>query len=411
MIGRSGIMGTLGLSRHGGHAPYNQADQSFLMDIAFRTALAVENIRLFDSLRSEISEREAAHEALDISERRFRAIFQATALGIKVLDLDGNILQTNLAYDNMIGHEQGELFGRHFADFIHPDDRRRALELFHDIKMSGAFYTRFEHRGLHRDGSAVWMKTIFTSVRHAGDDRSRDFVVGIIENISDQKRIAQEMEELNNRLQGSLEMERLRLAQELHDNPMQTLYAAIYQIEELRNTVDPKAKAALQNVNNDIKSVLDGLRATAKELRPPTLFSFGLEHAIRSHVDDIRDRYPNIKVSLSLAHDRQLLPERARLALFRVTQQSLSNVLRHAEATEIKVRFSFDAEEVRLEVSDNGKGFEVPRNWIQLVRNGHYGLAGASERIQALGGSLNVKSQPGSSTVVTVVIPWKKLQD
>ncbi|MEW6402701.1 MAG: ATP-binding protein, partial [Chloroflexota bacterium] len=189
--------------------------------------------------------------------------------------------------------------------------------------------------------------------------------------------------------------------------------AAIYQIEELRNRegIDPALKNSLQSVNDDIKTVLDGLRATAKELRPPTLFSFGLEHAIRSHVDDIRDKFPNIKISLSLAHDRQLLPEKARLALFRIAQQSLSNVLRHAEATEANVRFSFDAEEVRLEISDNGRGFDVPKNWIELVRNGHYGLAGASERIHALGGTLHVQSKPGESTVVAAAIPWRSLQD
>jgi signal transduction histidine kinase len=84
------------------------------------------------------------------------------------------------------------------------------------------------------------------------------------------------------------------------------------------------------------------------------------------------------------------------------------NVLRHAEATEVKVRFSFDAEEARLEVSDNGKGFEVPSNWIEFVRQGHYGLAGAAERINSLGGTLQVESQPGKSTIVRVVIPSKE---
>ena len=411
MTGRTGVLGAISLSRHSGHPPFDHADQSFLMDIASRTALAVENSRLFESLRREISERKAASEALDVSERRFRAIFEATALGIKVLDLDGNILQANSAYESMIGYELWELVGRHFADFIHPIDKSRAVDLLRNITMSNASYARFEHRGLHKDGSLVWMKTVFTSIKNTGSDKNPAFVVGIIENINEQKRIAQEIEELNDRLHGSVEMERLRLAQELHDNPMQTLYSAIYQVEELRNAADPELKDSLEKVNDDIKVVLDGLRSTAKELRPPTLFSFGLEHAIRSHVDDIRDKYPGIKISLSLAHDRQLLPEKARLALFRVAQQSLSNVLRHADATEVKVRFTIDAEEVRLEIVDNGKGFEVPRNWIELVRHGHYGLAGAHERIQALGGSFSVQSQPGNSTTALAVIPWRNLQE
>jgi signal transduction histidine kinase len=234
------------------------------------------------------------------------------------------------------------------------------------------------------------------------------FVVGIVENITEQKRIEMEMAELNSRLQSSMELERLRLAQELHDNPMQALYSAIYRIEELRAAADPELKTALEKVNDDIKSVLQGLRATAKELRPPTIFNFGLENAIRSHTDDFEERHPGIKISLSLAHDRQLLPERVRLALFRVFQQSLANVLRHAEATKVQVRFSFDAEEARLEIIDNGKGFEVPSNWIELVRQGHYGLAGAAERVHTLGGTFQVESRPGNSTIVRAVIPWKE---
>jgi len=232
--------------------------------------------------------------------------------------------------------------------------------------------------------------------------------VGIVENITEQKRIEMELAELNSRLQSSMELERLRLAQELHDNPMQALYSAIYRIEELRTMADPELKAALEKINNDIKIVLQGLRATAKELRPPTIFNFGLENAIRSHTDDFEEKHPDIRISLSLAHDRQLLPEKVRLALFRVFQQSLMNVLRHAEATEIKVNFSFDAEEARLEVTDNGRGFEVPSNWIEFVRQGHYGLAGAAERVNTLGGTLKVESRPGNSTTVRVVIPWKE---
>jgi len=408
LIGRSSVLGTINLFRHKGHRPYNIEDQSFLVDISYRMVLAIENCRLFDSLRAEISERKSAEQALDISQERFRSIFESTTLGIKVLDLDGNILQTNSSFQTMIGYTESELFGRHFQDFIHLDDVNRASKLFHALKVSGVPFFRFEHRAVHKDGSLIWVKTVFSVVRRGGGDDGPAFMVGIVENITEQKRIEMEMAELNSRLQNSMELERLRLAQELHDNPMQALYSAIYRIEELRAKADPELKEVLEQVNGDIKMVLQGLRATAKELRPPTIFNFGLENAIRSHTDDFEEKHPDIKISLSLAHDRQLLPEKVRLALFRVFQQSLTNVLRHAQATQVQVRFSFDAEEARFEVSDNGKGFEVPSNWIEFVRQGHYGLAGAAERVSALGGTLKVESRPGNSTTVRVVIPWKE---
>jgi signal transduction histidine kinase len=192
---------------------------------------------------------------------------------------------------------------------------------------------------------------------------------------------------------------------------MQSLYSAIYRIEELRNTASPELSDALSEVKQHIQGVLQDLRATAKELRPPTIFNFGLENAIRSHASDIVEKHPNLNIHLSLAHDRQILPEKVRLALFRIFQQSLANVIRHAKATEVRVRFSFDAEEAHLEITDNGKGFEVPVNWIDFVRRGHYGLAGAAERANALGGALRVQSKPGHSTTIQVIIPWKESLD
>jgi PAS domain S-box-containing protein len=411
MIGRSGVLGTINLSRHRGQKPLTVEDQSFLTDISYRIALAIENCRLFDSLREEIRERLSAKQALDISEQRFRSIFESVTLGIKVLDLDGNILQTNLAFQEMIGYTEAELAGQNFQTFLYPDDVHRASTLFHNAKVKGTSYFRFEHRTLHKDKSLVWVKTFFTVIKMGGEDNSPAFIVGIVENITEQKRLEIEMAELNSRLQNSMELERLHLAQELHDSPMQALYSAIYRIEELRTKATPELEEGLKEVKHTIQGVLQDLRATAKELRPPTIFNFGLENAIRSHANDILEKHPDINIYLSLAHDRQILPEKVRLALFRVFQQSLANVIRHSEATEVHVRFSFDAEEAHLEITDNGKGFKVPHNWIDYVRQGHYGLAGAAERVNALGGVFTVESKPGNSTIVRVIIPWKDPND
>jgi PAS domain S-box-containing protein len=412
LIGRSGVVGTVSLSRHRGNKAFNTQDQSFLTDIAYRAALAIENCRLFDSLHAEITERLSAKQALAVSEERFRSIFESVTVGIKVLDLDGRILQTNYAFQSMTGYTEEELAGNYFYKFLHPADVRQAIKLFDDVKKNGVSSFRFEHRAINKNKSIVWVKTIFTVISRGRDDEPA-FIVGIVENVTEQKRLELEMAELNSRLQNSMELERLRLAQELHDSPMQSLYSAIYRIEELRGSgnATPELKEALGDVKQHIQNVLQDLRATAKELRPPTIFNFGLENAIRSHANDVLEKHPNLNIHLSLAHDRQILPEKVRLALFRIFQQSLANVIRHAKATEVHVRFSFDAEEAHLEITDNGKGFDVPSNWIDFVRQGHYGLAGAAERANVLGGTFRVRSKPGSSTTIEVVIPWKDVTE
>ena len=410
LIGRGGVLGAISLSRHHGSQAFKVDDQSFLMDIAYRTAIAIENCRLFESLRIEIAERLSTKQRLDSSEERFRAIFESTTLGIKVLDLDGNIIQTNAAFQSMLGYTSVEFFGRHFSDFLFQADIPQALKLIKDLKVSGVTQYLFEHRAIHKNDSLLWVKTTFSPVKTGNGEKKIAYIVGIVENVTERKRIELQMKELRDRLQSNIELERLRLAQELHDNPMQSLYSVIYRIEELRSSADPHVVEGLKRVTSEVQSVIDSLRATAQELRPPTIFDFGLENAIRSYVDDFSEKHPNLEISLSLAQDRQLLPEKIRLALFRIFQQALMNVVRHAEATKVKVRFAFDAEEVRLEISDDGKGFEVPPNWMEFVRSGHYGLAGASERVDSLGGILLVESKPGNTTTVAVAIPWKELQ-
>jgi signal transduction histidine kinase len=144
----------------------------------------------------------------------------------------------------------------------------------------------------------------------------------------------------------------------------------------------------------------------AGELRPPTLTPFGLEKSIRSHAARFRTENPQYELHLELSPDGQRLPERTRLAFYRVYQHSLANIVRHAQATRIDVRFLMDAEQAVLEVQDNGRGFQVPERWFTFVRDGHLGLAGAAERAEAIGASLQVTSAPGQGTLVCVTLPF-----
>jgi PAS domain S-box-containing protein len=403
--GRTRVLGTLGMTRDKDHPAFTAEDQSFLEDMARRVALAIENCHLFESLRSQIVERRSAEKALQESEERLRSIFEGSALGIKVLDLDGILVQTNPALQNILGYSAGELTGRHFTEFIHPEDVNMSRLHLERLICGGLSKTYLEHRLLHRDGSTVWVRGTFAGVRDAGDADGYKFVVVMVENITESKKIAAELLEMKARLLAGIEMERLRLAQELHDGPMQDLHSTLYQMGGLRDRIGSDQQVIIDQVRSAISQVIQDLRATAKELRPPTIMDFGLEKAIRSHVEEFQDKYANLNIELILASDRQLLAEDVRLALFRIYQQSMMNIVRHSEATHVTVRFMLDAEEVTLEIEDNGKGFAVPNRWVTLTRKGHFGLAGAAERVETLGGEFRVFSEPGKGTRIYVRIP------
>ncbi len=408
LVAGKSTLGVISLLRNHGGQPYTPADQLLLTDIASRAALAIENRLLFESLQAEISARMSAAEALKISEERFQSIFESTGLGIKILDLSGTILETNAAFQKIIGYPEVEIVGRRFYDFLHPSDMAKAVSVFQKIRKDGVPSLRFEHRAIRKNGDTVWVNATFSAVRKGRGDERLAFIVSILEDVSADKQLEAEMVEMKNRMQSGMELERLRLAHELHDGPMQDLYSIAYELEELRGKAGSSLDGMVGKITENIHLVLQELRETAKELRPPTISQFGLEKTIRSYVADMNEQHPELSIQLWLARDHQLLPEEVRLALFRVLQQSLMNIVRHAQATEVRVRFTFDAEEARLEVWDNGKGFRVPANWIDLVRQGHFGLAGAAERVNALGGHFVVESQPESSTTVQAVIPWRE---
>ncbi|HXV43065.1 MAG TPA: sensor histidine kinase [Anaerolineae bacterium] len=224
--------------------------------------------------------------------------------------------------------------------------------------------------------------------------------------IAERQRIELELAELRHRLERNREKDRLHLAQELHDGPVQDLYGVTYRLEVLKQALtDEVNRVHLAAAQATFEKVIGRLRTICGDLRPPTLAPFGLEKALRSDMDRFQAEHPELKVELTLMPDGQALPEGVRLALFRIYQEALNNLARHAEAGVVRVRFTVNPEQVVLEVEDDGRGFEVPAGWIELARKGHFGLAGAAERAEAVGGSFKVTSTPGAGTTVRTIVP------
>jgi signal transduction histidine kinase len=224
--------------------------------------------------------------------------------------------------------------------------------------------------------------------------------------LTEMERIRDNLAETQKRLAEGREEERLHLAQELHDGPVQELYGILFELDALskrsRGGETWKQLLALQNMT---EHVIHALRTICGELRPPALAPFGLEVAIRSHVDRYREAQPDLDVQVDLMHDGLTLPERVRLALFRIYQEAMNNIAQHAEARSVLVRLVLNVEQIVLAVRDDGRGFTVPDQWITLARCGHLGLLGIAERAEAIGGCIEVISAPGKGTTVRAIVP------
>lgn len=212
--------------------------------------------------------------------------------------------------------------------------------------------------------------------------------------------------EIRRHLAESRERERLQLAQELHDVPLQELYVMQLELHELVPALkDASSLSKLAAVRGRLDRTIGILRAICKNLRPPALDEFGLVAAIQTYAEQFQAAYPALTVELNLEPEQRLLPPWMALALFRICHQALNNSAKHAAASRVWVHLQFDEEQVVVEIRDNGRGFVLPSRWVELVHQDHFGIAGMIERAKGMGGDLMLDSAPGQGTTVCVTVP------
>ena len=199
------------------------------------------------------------------------------------------------------------------------------------------------------------------------------------------------------------EAERLRIARDLHDGPVQHLQVLRLRLASLAE--GPVSPDVLDRVAADVQAVTRDLRRTSEDLRPPMLGPFGLAAALETLAEQVGRDHPSIDVSADLEDDGQTLPEPVRLALFRVAQEAVSNAIRHGQPTRVDLSLRLAPRAVHVEIADDGVGFEPPDDLLVAVGNGRYGLVGMAERAEILGATLNVESRPGEGTRVRVSAP------
>ncbi len=343
-------------------------------------------------------------QALNQSEARFKTIFEEAGIGILIKEINGKMLDCNPAFQVMLGYSAEEISRFDYLQITFPPDRWKSRKVFTELVKGKRKNYVIEKRYMHIDGRPIWAR-VTASLVHVQDHEGQ-FVIAIVENINTQKEIENELSELQRRLMRGRETERLQLAQELHDGPLQELIDITFQLKELEDPMAEAGKAGqLQNVLLSINVLARSIRTICGELRPPTLVPFGLEKTIRSHADQFQEAHPEIKIHLDLDEDGQSLSEPIRIVLFRIYQVALNNILRHAQANQVKIQFRLEDGQAVLKVQDNGKGFELPDRWINLARQGHLGIVGARERAKEVGGEVDVITKIGKGTTIHAVVP------
>ncbi|MCF4994892.1 sensor histidine kinase [Pseudomonas syringae] len=216
------------------------------------------------------------------------------------------------------------------------------------------------------------------------------------------KSIKFQPQELADRLLEVQENERHRLSRELHDDIGQLLTAAKLQSEWLKRRLPDDLQAQCTVLSDTLEETLTKVRDVSAILNPRQLTSLGLEASLRAH---LLKTLANTAVHWSLDCQQRLtgIPEEMAVAAFRITQEAVTNILRHAQAKNLLIRVQRLPQGLTLLISDDGLGFEPA---VDPAREGQRGMAGMSERIAQLGGTLAVTSEPGKGTQIEALFPW-----
>lgn len=248
----------------------------------------------------------------------------------------------------------------------------------------------------------------------AGDETLSDSQVGLLTTVARQVRVALENARLYRQRQESMqsyvrqvtqaqEDERLRIARELHDETAQELVHLARKLEQLRNRAEPGLTEEIQDLLNMARGTIQAVRRYSRDLRPSVLDDLGLLAALEMVVEDT-SRQLSKGARLQVTGQARRLDGPVELALFRIAQESLRNIEKHANATSATVELDFSDEAMTLSVADDGRGFSPAKNVSDLVRTGKLGLLGMKERAELVGGSFELRSIPGGGTKVVVTV-------
>jgi len=390
LIAKGEIKGTLGVgTRSIRHFPPDEID--LLRTIGDQISMAMENARLYEKER-------LISEALRVSERNYRELFENASDAIWVHDLSGIIVAANSAFVRLTGYKRDELIGANVSMLLSSHGKNMVDREAHEKALRGEASDPYEQELVKKDGSVVFIQLGTSLITKGGQPWAFQHVA---RDITEVKMTQDNLRFYVQQVSRAQEAERKRIARELHDGTVQTLVTVSRSLDDLASG---SSQPSVKDIREQVRGILQEVRRFGQQLRPSVLDDLGLLPAVKWLVSELTDNYGIAADIEVVGSERQLSPE-TELMLFRIIQEALSNVRRHSQASKVVIKVEFADHSTKIMVSDNGMGFEMPTRIGDLARSGRLGLAGMQERAQLLGGTLSIDSKPGKGTTVAVESP------
>jgi PAS domain S-box-containing protein len=359
-------------------------------------------------LTMDITGRKQAEEALRRSEEEFHIIFEHAAIGMVLVDPDGNLLRCNPAFCAIVGYTEPELPTLTFEKITHPEDLTLTRTMYREVVDGKRDRYQIRKRYVRRNGE-IRSARVTVSALHT-DDAKLKYCVAMVEDITSQELAEHTLLQMSERLLRIQEEEQRRIAREVHDSTSQEMTALTLNLGALmavRRSLPENAQKQVAESLALAKRVAREIRTFSYLLHPPMLNELGLWSAMQMFVEEFRDRSGlRVKVEISKELKATSLHPNQEIAIYRFVQEALANVHRHSGSETAAVRAHLRDRMIEVAVIDTGHGFRSDLlKEIQAASGfaGGVGISGMHERIGYIGGRVEFRSDEHETTVAAVI--------
>jgi PAS domain S-box-containing protein len=388
----------------GGEAPIGALGLNSLRAPRDWPAALVRRLQLIAQVFTNALARARHEQRLMESEARLEASADLAGLAFYEVDFENGVIHVDDRFRDLCGVPADREQGLQVLDFwmeqVHAGDRKRILDLRQKLRDGRLEHLAMEYRFLHPTRGERWIRHVGRVARRDATGRTlKSF--GVLRDITPTKRAEEAVRGLSRQLIRAHEDERALLARELHDDVTQRLAVLAIDVSRVELAAPHGAQAeVMRSVHAELVRLSEDIHSLAYQLHPSVLEEFGLVEALRAECER-RGRQGRLAVAMDLESSSSIAGKEAELCLFRVAQEALNNVARHAGTDAARVTLRQADDGMLLAVSDHGVGFDPanPRQGPSL------GLASMRERVHLVSGTLDIESAPGQGTTLVAWVP------
>jgi PAS domain S-box-containing protein len=396
LLAHGEVMGTLCVAASSGRH-LKEPDIELLLALGKLIGIAIYNHYLY-------CERKTATEKLELSEKKYRQLFENAHAAIWVQDLAGKVIEANQAAAELFGYKLPGLIGADSRELFSREDLAVSAAVQKNLLSKRRKQQPFRQEIIRRDGTKAYAMLTANLVSNNEHPSGIQFIG---RDITKEVRMQENERFYLQQITRAHEEERQRISRDLHDSTAQNLIGILRLLEkfcEEDRQLSPHRLEVLWSLHGQLKEVEQEIRQLSRDLRPSVIDDLGLLPAVEWLIEQLRKEH-GIEANLTvLGKERRFSPENE-VVLFRIVQEALRNIARHAEATKSQITIAFRSNETGLTIVDNGKGFELPTSLGELSRFGKLGIDGMQARVRLIGGTFSIYPEPGKGTTITVTIP------